>query len=70
MAEAVANDYRLVLAAAHEAARTDETSRKRTLLRLQRELQRINRRDYFPPPERDAARQAVRSLGSAVEAVS
>lgn len=70
MAEAVANDYRAVVAAVDEAAHADETNRKRTLLRLQREMQRINRRDHFPPPERDAARQAVRSLGSTVDAAS
>jgi hypothetical protein len=31
----------------------------RTLGRLRRELQRIARRDFFPPDERDAARSAV-----------
>jgi hypothetical protein len=70
MAEAVASDYRAVIAAVNEAAHTDETNRKRTVLRLQREMQRINRRDHFPPPERATARQAVHALGSTVVAVS
>ena len=31
----------------------------RTLSRLRRELQRIGHRDFFPPPERDAAHRAI-----------
>ena len=36
----------------------DEVS-QRTLGRLRRELQRIGRRDFFPPPERERARRSV-----------
>jgi hypothetical protein len=32
------------------------------LRRLRDELHRIGRRDYFPPPEREAARAAVAAL--------
>ncbi len=70
MAAAVADDYKAVLAAAEEAAGGDEAERRRTLARLRRELHRIGLRDHFPPPEREAARRAVRMLGAAVEAAA
>ncbi|WP_431925851.1 hypothetical protein [Nonomuraea jabiensis] len=38
----------------------------RAVKRLQAELRRIGRRDYFPPPERETAQQAVRALAEAV----
>jgi hypothetical protein len=41
--------------------------RKGTLARLRRELQRIRRRDYFPPPEREEAEAAVAELALALE---
>jgi hypothetical protein len=34
--------------------------------RLRRELQRIGRRDYFPPLERETARVAVEDLAATV----
>jgi hypothetical protein len=34
----------------------------RTVARLRRELRRIRRRDYFPPPEQETARHAVEAL--------
>jgi len=37
----------------------------RSLQALWAELRRIERRDYFPPPERDAARRAVHSVAGA-----
>ena len=40
---------------------------RRTLGRLRRELGRIERRDYFPPPERRLARVAVEQLAAAIE---
>jgi hypothetical protein len=43
--------------------------RKRTLLRLRRELRRIRARDYFPPPERDLALAAVEVLAGSLEVV-
>jgi hypothetical protein len=36
--------------------------RARVVRRLRGELRRIARRDYFPPPHRDAARVAVQAL--------
>ena len=62
MAAAVAEEYRSVLADAQQAARGDSRPRRRTVARLQRELQRIGRRDFFPPAERDEAHAAVRRL--------
>jgi hypothetical protein len=41
--------------------------RRRTLARLRRELRRIKARDYFPPPERELAQQAVDDLAAVAE---
>ncbi len=62
MAAARSDEYRAVI---DHAAATDTASaaeRIRTVRRLRDELRRIHRRDYFPPAERDAARQAVETL--------
>jgi hypothetical protein len=67
MAEAVAAEYRVVIEDA-AAARTERSGpRRRTLSRLRRELRRIRARDYFPPPERELAQQAVDELAALVE---
>ncbi len=42
----------------------DKTERTRIVRRLRGELRRINERDYFPPPEREAARLAVQDLAA------
>ena len=69
MSAAIAEEYRAVLAAVDEAGREDSLSaRRRVLARLGRELQRIGRRDFFPPPERDEAYAALRRLAADVEA--
>ena len=66
MRKVIAEQYRAVIAQAGEAS-ADQTGRpRRTLARLRRELDRIGRRDYFPPPERDEARAAVEELARAV----
>ncbi|PRY60034.1 Chromate resistance protein ChrB [Glycomyces artemisiae] len=71
MAEARAVEYRGVLDAAAAAAELPEVERAAAVRRLRAELHRIDRRDYFPPPERDRARRAVADLQgqSASEAV-
>jgi Protein ChrB, N-terminal len=51
-----AEEYRTVMAELEDLG--DDVS-PRTLGRLRRELQRIGHRDFFPPPERDAAHRAV-----------
>ncbi|HSS11857.1 MAG TPA: Chromate resistance protein ChrB [Acidimicrobiales bacterium] len=63
MAETVTADYRAVAADAADARRdTDGAARRRTLARLRRELRRIERRDFFPPPDRERARRAIDAL--------
>ena len=66
MAEAVAADYQAVVADAEASASESEVVRRRVVARLRRELQRIGRRDYFPPPQRDLARAAVDRLAASV----
>ena len=68
MSEAIAADYRAVIAAAEAAhGSSDATARRRTLQRLRRTLHAIAGRDYFPPPEREQARRAVDRLTESVE---
>jgi hypothetical protein len=57
MASARAQEYRQLC----EQAAAAESS----LRRLRGELRRIERRDYFPPPEREIARAAVSDRGGA-----
>ena len=67
MAEAVAVEYRALIDDVAAARDERSGSRRRTLGRLRRELHRIRARDYFPPPERELARQAVDELATLVE---
>jgi hypothetical protein len=69
MAAAISEEYEAVIAAAEEATR-EATVDGRTLARLRRELQRIGRRDFFPPPQRDAATAAVKLLSEAASRVA
>ncbi|OLF10399.1 chromate resistance protein [Actinophytocola xanthii] len=62
MADARAAEYRAVLAEAARANGLPTAERNRVLRKLRAELRRINRRDYFPPPERRAATEAVAAL--------
>jgi hypothetical protein len=66
MAEAVAIDYRALIGEVAAARAEQSRPRRRTLGRLRRELHRIRARDYFPPPERELARQAVEELATLV----
>jgi len=68
MAEGVAADYEAVIAEAAAGAGESQVVRRRMVARLRRELQRIGRRDHFPPPERDTARAAVEDLAATVAA--
>jgi DNA-binding transcriptional regulator PaaX len=61
MAAARRAEYQAVIEQA-SAASVSAAERLRTVRRLRDELRRIQRRDYFPPPERDTARRAVESL--------
>ncbi|MDP9453956.1 MAG: chromate resistance protein [Actinomycetota bacterium] len=67
MAEAVAEEYRAVIAAATDARDSPVGQRRRTLSRLRRELRRIRSRDYFPPAEAEQARRAVEVLAKELE---
>ena len=67
MRERIAAEYEAVIAQAHAAATEAARRHRRTLARLRRELDRIGRRDYFPPPERDRARAAVAALAAALD---
>jgi hypothetical protein len=69
MRSTVAAEYRALIADAEVAAAQAVRERRRSLARLRRELRRIRLRDYFPPPERELARQAIEELAAAVEAV-
>ena len=62
MAAARAAEYVKVMAEASTGTRSDETARLSLARRLRAELRRIQRRDYFPPPERDQATAAVDAL--------
>ncbi|MEV4732474.1 Chromate resistance protein ChrB [Saccharopolyspora sp. NPDC049426] len=62
MAAARSEEYRAIIAEAGEAAGLDEGGRTSAARRLRAELRRVTRRDYFPPDERDHARQAVDAL--------
>jgi hypothetical protein len=55
-------EYAAVTADATDAAAAEPREARRTAERLRAELRRIGRRDYFPPPERDAAHAAVAAL--------
>ena len=67
MADAISGEYGDVLSRARAAADEPSTGRRRTVERLRRELSRIERRDFFPPPERELARRAVDELALVTE---
>ena len=62
MRAARAAGYRTVQHEAEAAAGAGRSERVRVMRRLRAELRRISRRDFFPPPQRDTARIAVRAL--------
>jgi hypothetical protein len=62
MADAVAEEYRTLIAETEAANGAASTARNRTLRRLRREFRSIRGRDFFPPPEADQAREAVEAL--------
>jgi hypothetical protein len=68
MVELVAADYNAVIADAEASEGEAEVARRRVVARLRRELQRIGRRDYFPSPRREHARDAVDRLAASVVA--
>lgn len=69
MNAAIAAEYAAAAAEAADTRAADPAARRRVGARLQRELHRIEARDFFSPPERDTARHAVEDL-AAVESAS
>lgn len=67
MAETVATDYRTLAEEAGAARELPPGQRRRTTKRLRRELRRIRARDYFPPPDREHAQQALEELAALAE---
>jgi hypothetical protein len=70
MRDAVANEYRELVAEAASLRSQPAGQRQRGLARLRRKLHRIRARDYFPPPERELAQAAVDELGAVGEEVA
>jgi hypothetical protein len=66
MAAARAEEYRELTAACQAAAAADGQDRARALRRLRGEWRAINRRDFFPPAERELAAAALRALADGV----
>ena len=64
MRTARAAEYQAVAEQARAAAGATTTARTRSVRRLRGELRRVARRDFFPPPERDAAQAAVDDLAA------
>jgi hypothetical protein len=65
MAAARAAEYRELSASARAARKLPDPERMRAIRQLRAELHRIQRRDFFPPPARDAAVAAVEQLAAA-----
>jgi len=65
MAQARAAEYRGVIEAVTAAGREPAEVRRRVLRRLRTQWRAIDRRDFFPPPDREQARQALAQLASA-----
>jgi Protein ChrB, N-terminal len=66
MASARAEEYVKITAEARASRRLDWSARQALVRRLRADLLRIQRRDYFPPVERDAAGAAVDALAATV----
>ena len=62
MTAARAEEYTAVIRVAEAAEALPERLRVREAELLRKELRRIRRRDFFPPPERDAAVAAVEAM--------
>jgi hypothetical protein len=64
MTAAVAADYDALAVEAAEVRAADPASRRRAVIRMRRELHRIQDRDFFTCPQREAARRAVEGLAA------
>jgi hypothetical protein len=68
MAAARGQEYRDLADSCRQAASADPAERARALRRLRGEWRAVNRRDFFPPPEREVAAAALRDLAEAAAA--
>jgi len=66
MAAARSEEYSMLAVRAAEALNVGRAERERALKRLRRDLRTVQRRDYFPPAERDHAVAALNALAAAV----
>ena len=64
MTAAIAAEYDAVAAEAAAMLIADAAARRRAVARLRRELHRIQGRDFFTCPQREAARHAVEHLAA------
>jgi hypothetical protein len=68
MAAARAAEYRQLAGSCRDALTAGPAERARALRRLRGEWRGIDRRDFFPPREREVAAAALRELAAAVAA--
>jgi len=64
MTAAVAAEYDALIAEADAARAAEPAPRRRAVIRLRRELHRVQGRDFFACPRGDAARRAVEHLAA------
>ena len=69
MTETIAAEYAAITAEARSHDGADPITRRRSAQRLRRELQRVQSRDFYSPPERDAAVRAADELASTASPV-
>ena len=66
MAQARAAEYRAVIDAVTAARMEPPEVQRRALHRLRTQWRAIDRRDFFPPSDREQARQALSGLATAI----
>jgi hypothetical protein len=62
-----ATEYMAVSSQVDDVLSADISERRRTLRRLRAELGRIEKRDYFSPPERQQARRSIAGLAATLQ---
>jgi hypothetical protein len=68
LASNIAREYAAISEEASTSMSLPPVARRSALRKLRRRLRLVRLRDYFPPPEREVASQAVDELASLVEA--